>query len=158
MKTCICLLLLTAVCSAQSISVSPPISPVPLIEMYRAVEMPATFEITRNEKNPLVGHLDIKRIAEREVTKVSVVIILLGSDGTKRIATHKAQFCFADDPDYVEWARSQNIRRVIILVERVETTSGVWSLDFHGKTRESYIADIVAGKRVRQLGVKFTAK
>jgi hypothetical protein len=98
--------------------------------------MPISIEVTRDEKETRISKYHIKRIVGPEVDQVFMVSLTLGPDnkvhrGTGAIAENEARITTAKvwEPASIAWASTIEVRRLIIIVERVETSTGVWVVD-----------------------------
>ena len=127
------------------------VPPTPSIEVYVPEGMPIQIEVTRDERELSITKLNIKRIVGPEVKSISVTEWMVGpeqkstadpkivTDGRiRRYTTSKVV-----DPASVAWASSVDVRRFILIVERLETDTGVWVMADEGEDRSATLAAIV---------------
>lgn len=111
--------------------------PDPKIEIYIPTGMPIRIEVTRDENEQAITKYNIKRIVGPEVDKVMFTVLNLGPDNELRydptsinssIAKNEARVTTNKDWPLASkaWVSSADVRRFIIIVERVETDSGAW--------------------------------
>ncbi|MEK6304625.1 MAG: hypothetical protein AABO41_28410 [Acidobacteriota bacterium] len=152
------LVLLTSIAAAQPLQ--PPnlrvastahALPTPAIEIYVPQGMPVQIEVTRDERDLSITKLNIKRIVGPEVRSMSVTEWMMGPEYTSttdpkpvtdgRISRYTTYN--VGDPASAAWASSVDVRRFILLVERLETDTGVWVMGDGSKDRLATLAAIV---------------
>ncbi len=127
------------------------VPPTPSIEVYVPQGMPVQIEVTRDERELSITKLNIKRIVGPEVKSISVIEWMVGperkSTTDSKIVTDGriSQYTTyrVSDPASVAWASSVDVRRFILVVERLETDTGVWVMGEEGEDRRATLAAIV---------------
>ena len=111
--------------------------PEPKIEIYIPTGMPIRMEVTRDENEQTITKYNIKRIVGPEVGKVMFTVLTLGPDNELRYDPTSINSSIAKNEARVTtnknwplaseaWLSSADVRRFIIIGERVETDTGVW--------------------------------
>jgi hypothetical protein len=118
---CFCVLMLAPAAFAQRPSD-------PKVEIYIPKGMPIQIEATRDEKEQSITKYNIKRIVGPEVDKVTIVNLIVGRDGKVSKETRFTTARVAD-PASIAWASSVDVRRLILIVEHIETDKGAWLID-----------------------------
>ena len=118
---CVCVFMLAPAAFAQR-------PPDPKVEIYIPTGMPIQIEATRDEKEQTITKYNIRRIVGPQVDKVTIVDLIVGPDGKVNKETRFTTARFAE-PASIAWASSVDVRRLILIVEHVETDKGVWVVD-----------------------------
>jgi len=116
--------------------------PNPKVEIYIPTGMPIQIEATRDESELTITKYNIKRIVGPEVRKVTVVTFLVRQDGNVGRETRYTT-TRGPDPASIAWASSVDVARLILIVERLETDTGVWVMGDEGEDRHATLAATV---------------
>ncbi|HKQ04863.1 MAG TPA: hypothetical protein VJ464_07010 [Blastocatellia bacterium] len=122
---CFCVLIVAPVTTAQR-------PPDPKVETYIPANLTGIIriEVSRDDKETTITKYNWWPRVEPEVRGVTTMVILVGPDDQikygdgNRYHTRKI-----GDPASVAWVSSADIRRLIFIVERVETDGGDWVLE-----------------------------
>ena len=105
-------------------------------EIFIPSGMPITLDVSPDEGEHRTTKYNIKPVVGPDVDKVFIVTLSVGPDnqvkeapggfmeGEARLTTARVH-----EPASVAWASTVEVRRFILIVERVETDNGVWVLD-----------------------------
>jgi hypothetical protein len=101
-------------------------------EIFIPVGMPISLNVSLDENQRGITKYNIKRIVGQDVDKVTMRVVTVGPDNkldeeSGYVAT--LMTARVSDLASVEWKSSEDVRRLIVIVERVETTIGVWVVD-----------------------------
>lgn len=103
-------------------------APDPRVEIYIPLGMPIRIEVARDEEEQAITKYNIKRMVTSEVEKMTMVNLIVGSDGqvikAKRFTVDRVS-----DPASIAWASTVKVDRLILIVERLETKKGAWVID-----------------------------
>lgn len=105
-------------------------------EIFIPDGMPITLDVSLDENERGITKYNIKPVVGSDVDKVFIVTLSVGLDnqvkeapggfmeGEARLTTARVH-----EPASVAWASREEVRRFILIVERVEADNGVWVLD-----------------------------
>jgi hypothetical protein len=104
------------------------------VEQYipSGMEPLISLEVWRDEKEQSITKYRYRRNVAPEVTKATIIALMVGADGkvlpgigdVPRMSTTRLS-----DPAEVAWGSMAEVRRLVFIVERIETKDGAWVLD-----------------------------
>jgi hypothetical protein len=124
--------------------------PDPKVEIYipEGMEQVIRLDVRRDDNEPTITKYNINRICAPEVDKVFLVTLTVGPDNQVRQSKQRPEFLEHEahiitskvhEPASAAWGSMVDVRRYILVVERVETDKGVWVLD-----ADDQVADLKA--------------
>jgi hypothetical protein len=101
-------------------------------EVFIPDGVPVTLDVSRDDHDSGLITYNVRATLAADAEIVTMFITTVGADNRFRPeADDAAEATLSRDEDHTSygWPMGEDIRRLIVIVERVETASGVWRLD-----------------------------
>ena len=113
-------------------------------EVYIPKGMPVSLDVSRDEQDPdLIKYIIHPRV-ESDVDQVSIFLFTVGPDNKVDTAPDQLKqlrTTRTNDTAIHSWPIAKDVRRLIVIVEGVKTSDGIWKLD--GQSQVLHVGEIV---------------